>query len=287
MGNGLAFSGGGMKFFAHMGVVKALQELNIKFDYVSGTSSGSVVAFLYSIGMDADEMMNLVSEKYADIIKVRVGPILGSALKSAITNEFMVNSLIDGTRLENLVDEVLSDKNIDCNTISDIKKNLAIISCDTISTKEVVFLSRDLKLPDTNRTTYISKAPVSKAIRASMSFPGIFTSCDFEKFDLIDGGTVNNLPSKVLKDMGADKILGISFKLNEYKPKDSIMDVALRTADIFSILNLSIAKEYVNICLELEVPDTGLLNIDDIRKVYELGYKQTMKIKDELINLYC
>lgn len=65
------------------------------------------------------------------------------------------------------------------------------------------------------------------------------------------------------------------------------MDVALRTADIFSILNMSIAKEYTNTSLELEIPDTGLLNIDDIQKVYKLGYEQTMKNKDELIKLFC
>lgn len=207
MGNGLAFSGGGMKFFAHMGVVKALEELNIKFDYVSGTSSGSVIAFLYSIGMNADDMMNLIKKRYSEIVEIKTGQVLVSALKSLVKNELTLNSLIDGTKLEKMVEEVLDEKNINCNEMDDIDKNLAIISCDTISTKEVVFLSKDNELQNTNRTTYINKAPVSKAIRASMSFPGVFTSCDYEGYNLIDGGTVNNLPTKVLKDMGADKVL--------------------------------------------------------------------------------
>ena len=210
-----------------------------------------------------------------------------SAFKSLMKNELALNSLIDGSKLEKIVEEVLKEKKINYNTINDINKNLAIISCDTISTKEVIFLNDKFGFKNNERVDYLSDAPISTAIRASMSFPGIFTSCDYKKYNLIDGGTVNNLPSKILKDMGANKVLGVSFKLNAYEPKDSIMDVALRTADIFSILNMSIAKEYTDFSIELEIPDTGLLNIDDVRKVYDLGYEQTMQKKDELIKAFC
>ena len=64
------------------------------------------------------------------------------------------------------------------------------------------------------------------------------------------------------------------------------MDVALRTADIFSILNTSIAKEYTNTFLELEIPNAGLLDIENIRNVYNLGYNQAMNKKDELIKMF-
>lgn len=211
MENGLAFSGGGMKFFAHIGALKALEELDIKFDYVSGTSSGSLIAFLYSIGMKADEMMNLISNKYSNAIEIKAGHVVASALKSLIRNEFSINSLIDGIKLEDLINEVLEEKNIKYNKLSDIEKNLAIISCDTISTKEIVFISNDYKLECDKRIEYINKAPISKAIRASMSFPGVFTPCDYKGYNLIDGGTVNNLPAKVLKDMGAKKVLRHKF----------------------------------------------------------------------------
>lgn len=286
MENGLAFSGGGMKFFAHIGALKALEELDIKFDYVSGTSSGSLIAFLYSIGMKADEMMSLVSKKYMSAIQIKAGHVFTSALRSLIKNEFVINSLIDGIKLENLINEVLVEKNIKYNQLTDIEKSIAIVSCDTISTKEIVFINKECNLGCDKRTEYISKVPISKALRASMSFPGVFTPCDYNGYNLIDGGTVNNLPAKILKDMGAKKVLGISFKLNDYKPKDSIMDVALRSADIFSILNMSVAKKYVNSSLELEVPNTGLFSINDIKKTYEDGYEQTIKNKEELINLF-
>lgn len=286
MENGLAISGGGMKFFAHMGVIKAIEELGIKFDYISGTSSGSVVAFLYSIGISADEMIDIISKRYSEIVEIRVSKVIASAVKSLMKNQLTLNSLIDGSKLENVIAEVLKEKGFKYSTINDVNKNLAIVSCDTISTKEIIFVNKKFGFKNTERTDYLNEAPIPKAIRASMSFPGIFTSCDYDGYNLIDGGTVNNLPSKVLKDMGANKVLGVSFKLNEYEPKDSIMDVALRTADIFSILNMSIAKEYTDATIELEIPDTGLLNISDIKFVYELGYEQTMRQKEKLLQLF-
>lgn len=286
MENGLAISGGGMKLFAHIGVIKAIEELGINFNYVSGTSSGSIIAILYSIGMNADEMIDTISKKYSEIVEIKTGKIVFSAVKSLMKNQLTLNSLIDGKRIENIIIDVLEEKGYTQKTLNDINKNLAIVSCDTITTKEVIFTNEKFCLKNTERIDYLNDAPIGKAVRASMAFPGIFTSCDYKNYDLIDGGTVNNLPSKVLKEMGANKVLGISFKLNPYEPKDSIMDVALRTADIFSILNMSIAKEHTNMAIELEIPDASLINISDIEKVYKLGYEQTMKQKDKLLRMF-
>lgn len=283
MNNGLALSGGGLKFFAHIGVLKALDELGIKFDYVAGTSSGSAIATLYSLGVKPEDMLNLISKRYSDGIEIKAGSVLVSALKSLIKNELLLASLIDGEKIKKVVLNIFDDAGIEKIFLNEIDKNLAIVSCDTISTKEVIFLSKDYGFENTDRIDYLKNVDISTAIRASMSFPGIFTPCNYEKYNLIDGGTVNNLPSKVLKYMGADRVLGVSFKLNPYEPKDDIMGVALRAADIFSILNMSVAKEYVNFSIELEIPDTGLLNIDDVSKVAELGYEQTMKQKEKLL----
>ena len=110
MENGLAISGGGMKLFAHVGVIKALEELEIKFNYVSGTSSGSIVAILYSIGMNPDEMIDTISKKYSEIIEIKTGKIVVSAVKSLMKNQLTLNSLIDGKRIEKIIKDVLEEK---------------------------------------------------------------------------------------------------------------------------------------------------------------------------------
>ncbi len=231
--------------------------------------------------------MNLISSKYSNIVEIKTGHVLMSALKSLLKNELSINSLIDGYKIEKLIIDVLKEANINKNSINEIEKNLAIVSCDTISTKEIVFLSKDYNLKNTKRTDYLTHVSIPTAVRASMSFPGIFTPCNYKEYNLIDGGTVNNLPSKILKDMGAEKVLGVSFKLNPYEPKDDVMGIALRTADIFSILNMSVAKEYVDLLVELEVPDVGLLNISNINEAFRLGYNQIMDKKEILIKEFC
>ena len=286
MNNGIALSGGGLKFFAHIGVLKALSELGIEFNYVAGTSSGSLIATLYSLGIEPLDMLNVLSNRYSDIIEIKTGSILVSAFKSLIKNELALNSVIDGDKISKVISSILLDRGVKKNKLSEIEKNLAIVSCDTISTKEIVFLSKDFKFENTNRIDYVQDVEIQTAVRASMSFPGIFTPCNFGKYNLIDGGTVNNIPSKILKDMGAEKVLGVSFKLNPYVPKDDIMGIALRAADIFSILNMSVAKEYVDLSIELEIPDTGLLDIKDVNTVFKLGYEQTIKQKEKLLQLF-
>lgn len=283
MKNGIAFSGGGLKIFAHIGALKALNELGVDFDFVSGTSSGSVIATLYSLGIKADDMQKIISSRYENISKINARNVLGSAFKSLVKNELSLKSLIDGSKIEDAMTEMLKDENIEKRSLNEINKNLAIVSCDTISTKEVVFLSKDFNLINNDRIDYVTNANIAKSVRASMSFPGVLTPCDFEKYNLIDGGTVNNLPTKILKDMGAEKVLGIYFKLNPYEPKDDILGVALRSADIFSILNMSVAKTYSDFSLELSIPDTGLLDIKDADSVVEMGYNETMNQKEVIL----
>lgn len=283
MKNGIAFSGGGLKIFAHIGALKALEELGVEFDYTSGTSSGSVIAALYALGVKPSEMLEIISSRYKEIAQINVRNVFGSAVKSILKNELKLKSLIDGSKIEMAMENMLNDEKIEKITMKDAKKKLAIISCDTISTKEIVFLSEDFKIENTERTDYIVGENISKAVRASMSFPGVITPCDYGKYNLIDGGTVNNLPTKILKEMGAEKVLGICFKLNPYEPEDDILGVSLRAADIFSILNMSVAKKYLNLLLELLIPDTGLLDIKDVSNVVDLGYEETMAQKEIIL----
>ena len=283
MKNGIAFSGGGLKIFAHIGALKALEELGVEFDYTSGTSSGSVIAALYALGVKPSEMLEIISSRYKEIAQINVRNVFGSAVKSILKNELKLKSLIDGSKIEMAMENMLNDEKIEKITMKDAKKKLAIISCDTISTKEIVFLSEDFKIENTERTDYIVGENISKAVRASMSFPGVITPCDYGKYNLIDGGTVNNLPTKILKEMGAEKVLGICFKLNPYEPEDDILGVSLRAADIFSILNMSVAKKYLNLLLELSIPDTGLLDIKDVSNVVDLGYEETMAQKEIIL----
>lgn len=279
---GLALAGGGMQGVAHIGVLKALEELGIRPDYISGTSSGSMFAAMYAMGFTLEEMFELVNKNYTMLINVEKRPII-KAIGTYITQkEINIGGLINGEKVEELVTKIADKKGI--KNISDIQMPLAIPTVDTISTKECISMSKkyDLKSDDID---YIYDIPIATAVRASMAFPGIYTTCNFGKYNFIDGGTKDNLPVKVLKDMGADKVIAISFDITNYTPSDNILSILLRAVDIFSLKDVREAQKQADIAIEIQNDNTSLLQTDNLEKCLEIGYNTIMEHKEEIEKL--
>lgn len=282
MSLGVALAGGGLKGLAHIGALKALEELGIKIDYLSGTSSGSIFASFYAMGYKPEEIKEKTIEYYTMLTTIKKRPILKAGVTYISTGTARLEGLIPGENIENLVKVASKDKDI--TNMNQIDIPYAIVSVDTITTKECIFLSKDIKL-ENEEIDYIYNAPIATATRASMSFPGIFTPCNYKQYNFIDGGTKDNLPVQVLKDMGADKVLALSFKLDEYEPKEDIFAVLLRAVDIFSLEDVRNAQKKSDLALEIDASGTSLLKIDDVDKVIKTGYDTIMAHKEEILNL--
>ena len=118
-----------------------------------------------------------------------------------------------------------------------------------------------------------------------MSFPGIYTPCQYGKYNFIDGGTKDNLPVKILKDMGADKTIALSFKIDEYEPKEDIFAILLRTVDIFSLQDVRVAQKEADLAIEIDCQGTTLLEITDADEVIKTGYNTIMNNKEKILKL--
>lgn len=279
MSIGIALAGGGMQGVAHIGAIKALAELGIKPDYISGTSSGSIFASMYAMGYTLEEMFEIVKQNYEILIGIEKARIV-KAIGTYITQkEIKIGGLIDGQKLEDLVTKLGDKKGI--KNITDIQMPLAIPTVDTISTKECISISKKYNLQDDD-IDYIYDIPLAKAVRASMAFPGIYTTCNFGKYNFIDGGTKDNLPVKVLKDIGAEKVIAISFDLTHYTPSDNIFNIILRAVDIFSLKDVREAQKLADISIEIRNDDTSLLQTDNLEKCMQIGYETIMKNKEEI-----
>lgn len=279
---GLALAGGGMQGVAHIGAIKALAELGIKPDYIAGTSSGSIFAAMYAMGFSLEEMFKLVNENYEVLIgieKLRIMKAIGTYITQ---KEINIGGLINGEKVEELVTKIAEKKGI--KNISDIQMPLAIPTVDTISTKECISMSKNYNLQNDD-IDYIYDIPIGTAVRASMAFPGIYTTCNFGKYNFIDGGTKDNLPVKVLKDMGADKVIGISFDVSNYTPSDNILSILLRTVDIFSLKDVREAQRQADIAIEIKNDDTSLLQTDNLEKCFQIGYDTIMNHREEFEKL--
>jgi len=282
MGLGVALAGGGLKGLAHIGALKALEELGIKIEYLSGTSSGSIFASFYAMGFSTNEIKEKTMKYYKMLTKIEKKPIFKAGYTYLTSGVAQISGMIDGENIEKLVDAVSKDTNI--TNMNQLKIPYAIATVDTITTKECIFLSKKTELKD-NNVDYIYDAPIAKATRASMSFPGIYTPCNYGKYNFIDGGTKDNLPVKILKNMGASKTLGISFRIDDYEPQNDILAILLRTVDIFSLKDVRKAQEEADFAVEIDARGASLLEIDDADKLIKIGYNTIMKHKEEIIKL--
>lgn len=282
MSLGVALAGGGLKGLAHIGALKALEELGIKIDYLSGTSSGSIFATFYAMGYNVEEIKTRTLENYKLLTTISKKPIFKAGLSYLTSGVARISGLIDGKNIEDLVKNVSKDKDIV--NMNQIDIPYAIATVDTISTKECIFLSKKINLKDDD-IDYIYDAPIATATRASMSFPGIFTPCDYGKYNFIDGGTKDNLPVKILKDMGAEKTLALSFRIDDYEPENNVLAILLRTVDIFSLKDVRKAQKEADLAIEIDARGASLLEIDNADKLVETGYQTIMNHKDEILKL--
>lgn len=280
---GVALAGGGLKGVAHIGVLKAFEELGIKIDYLSGTSSGSMAASLYSMGCKPEEIKTIILNSYKSMVKIPKKTLFSAGCTFFIKKQINLEGLSSGDIIENTIQEAAKSKNV--NKLEDLKIPTAIATVDTISTKECIFLSTKPK-NEKEDIDYLYGVEVGKAVRASMAFPGIFKPFKYDKYNFIDGGTKDNLPISVLKDMGADVSLGFSFKLDDYEVNNqNIFDVILRTVDIFSLKDVRAAQKEADYALEIDASGTSLITIDDIDKVVNIGYDAVMNHKDEILKI--
>jgi len=227
---GYVFSGGGAKGMAHVGVLKVLEEAGLKPDYITGTSMGSIMGGLYSIGYSADELAQLI--KNIDWSTVLTNEIPSNKVLMQRKHEYqryllempvyngkpeLPAGVIEGQKLSALFSE-LTWRVAGVDDFSNFPYPFACIGTDILEGKKVEMTSGDL----------------SSAMRASMAIPSVFTAVTRDSSHLlVDGGVVRNFPVQEVIDMGADIIIGVYVGFDrEMKPEQlrSLTSVITRTS---------------------------------------------------------
>lgn len=283
---GFAFSGGGLQGIAHIGAVKALYELGIKPQYVSGTSSGSAMAALVAMGCDAEDMKRFARKYWKDLVKFRPSAILQSIVALKFSRKNPSDGLMDGVIVEAMMRSVMDEKGIE--GFHDLPINLTVCTNDTLSTDEVIITTYKENLKN-EYVQYITDVPLETAVRASMSFPGLFTTCNYQNYNFIDGGSKDNLPVKVLQDMGVGKVLAIAFDVMDYTPQtgiEGLMNVIWRSLDLYSINGTRKSMKMADFCIQIKNENTAIFSMENIDETIKEGYECVMKHKDELLRIF-
>ena len=281
---GICLAGGGVKGAAHIGAIKALEENNIKFQYISGTSSGSIVAALYACGYTTDEIYNIF-KKYCKKIKyIDIKNIFKCVFGIIFTGKIIIDGLNSGKQIEKLINKVCIKKNIE--NIQDIKMPLIIPSVDMYNGKLYCFTSKMYRRSFSDEIEYINDINIGKAVRASCSYPVVFSPCDYKDTKLLDGGIRENVPWKETKDIGADKVLSFVFE-NDVDEKccKNFIDVADRSIQLLCRELSNYELDGVDYMVKFKGKKTSLLDMSKIDELYELGYNQTIKNIENIKNL--
>ena len=276
---GLALSGGGIRGIAHAGVLKALEENNIKIDAIGGTSSGSIIATLYAMGY-SPYYIYILFKKYAkDLVNQN------SISKVTSIGNFMANKkgnfqgFYTGEEIENGFNNIALRKGV--KKISDIKMPIVIPTVDVQDSKKYIITN---KIPEKSspNTEYINNIDIGKAIRASSSFPVVFSPCEYNKHKFLDGGILDNFPTTEVKKQGVDKTITVNFKADDIDENSNVMDIVMRTIDI---MGNKISEENISnsdMVLTIQTDKTGLLETEKLDECYKYGYRQTIEQIDKI-----
>jgi len=232
---GLVLSGGGAKGMAHVGVLKAMEKAGLTPDYITGTSMGSIVGGLYSIGYSADELETIIKNANWDELLSNDIPLDKVTIEEKkFYSRYIIEFPMDGLKIG------LPKGLIEGQAIYELFLNL---------TRPVHHI-RDFKnLPTpflcvgadigTGEPVKLDTGSLAMAMRASMAIPSFFTPVHWGDHLLVDGGLVRNFPVQEIIEMGADIVIGV-FVSRDLTPADeinSMVDILSQSTFVMSALD--------------------------------------------------
>lgn len=283
----LVLSGGGAKGMAHIGVIKVIEKAGIPVDIVTGTSMGSIIGGLYSIGYTPEQMDSMVSvQNWAFVLSddedlnsrsledVEKNNTYLLSRRFTIKNKKIngINGIINGKNLATLFRRLTKGYNhyVDFSTLP---RKFACAATELVTYKEYDFFSGVL----------------AEAMRASMSIPAAFAPVIKNDMVLVDGGLKNNFPADLAIKLGADYIIGATVQGPEKTAEDlqNTLDIVGQLVDVNCKMkyddNLAITDVAVRI--NTKPYGTASFNTKAIQALIKMGEDEAMKHWDELIAL--
>lgn len=249
----LVLGAGSARGLAHIGVIQVLIEEEIPIDLIVGSSMGAMVGGLYASGSDMHMLEKLVY-----------------CLNTSIFFDVQVPRLgfISGKNIESLLELLCKKKNFE-----DLDIPLYVTTTDLISGKAFVFDS----------------GPVSRAIRASISIPGVFKPIRHNKMLLVDGAVSDRLPIKVAEEHGADIRIAVdvTFQKKQGDQINNLVDVFMASLDILERKVLDLSCQEADILIQPRLKNISSTDFDRVDELVEQGRiatKEQIPCIKEMIN---
>ncbi len=238
---GLALGSGGAKGFAELGAISAFEQNGIQFDYIAGTSIGSIIGAFIAAGYTSTEIFELL--RRVDVNEIK--------------NLFMIR--MDTAGLFEVI-----DKNVGSLNIEELKKPFAAVATDLESGEEKVF----------------REGSVALALSASSSYPPFFKPVTIDGRAYVDGAFTNSIPADVVKEMGADFIVGID--LSVQGSRGGIISKVFPSFKSKVENPAEKGYKYSSVILHPDLTGYNSLSFSEGMVMYDIGYKCAIEKMPEI-----
>ena len=287
---GLVLSGGGAKGFAHIGVLKVIEEAGLPIDYIGGTSMGSIIGGLYAIGYSPMMMQQIVEEQNWDAIMSDNIPQKYISIDEKMLDRHylatfpfrnkkiqMKSSIYDGEMINLLLARLTSP----------------VYKIRNYEELPIPFLcvAADLETSDAYEMT---KGNLQRSIRASMSIPFYFSPVEVDGRLLIDGGLRNNFPVPNVRQKGVDIIIGVDVQ-RDFRKKEELNSMSMIMNQIISMADIDAykrAKEDIDVYIKPELAKYGMMDFNYYDSIIALGERaareklpQLKRLADSINNI--
>ncbi|HSU79755.1 MAG TPA: patatin-like phospholipase family protein [Candidatus Angelobacter sp.] len=233
---GLALGSGGAKGFAHIGIIKVLAEAGIPIDYIAGSSMGALVAACYGVGHEWDRMeqmaLSFKRTHYLDFTIPKMG-------------------FITGKKITDLIRVITYQKKFE-----DCRIPVKLVATDLLSGERVVF----------------DQGYLFKAVRASLSIPGIFVPVRWGGRIFVDGGVVDRVPTQIVRDMGADLVISVDVSsFSGDAVIQSIFDVIVQSIDIMQQQLVNLQETHADVVIKPPVSHFNSRAFTNLEQIIKLG----------------
>lgn len=274
---GLVLSGGGARGFAHIGVLKVLEANRIPVDFVGGASMGGLIGALYAMGKTPAEIEAIV-------VGLDWGKLLQATtsfenlsfrrkedrrnipapvpLKGKIDDLKLPNALNSGHEIGLLIDR-LTLQYATVTDFSELPIPFRAVGTDMVKGESVTLKSGSL----------------SRSLRATMSVPGVFAPVEVDGKALADGGLVNNIPTDVVKAMGADIVLVINIEtqVGGREALESLPGILAQTINIATVDNSRRSLRQADLIISPDLGKYSSADFESARELIDLGYNGALE----------
>lgn len=282
----VVLSGGGAKGFAHIGVLKVLEQEGIPIDIIVGTSMGSLIGGFYSLGYTAEEIEYIVkSQNWEKVLSDNVPRNDLSKNDQLLKQRYLLSSTFSDFKTITLPQGIIKGQNI-LNIFCGLAGNVPVDA--DFSQLPISFACIAANL-ETGEEVIIKDGFFPTALFSSMAIPGVFHPVNRENLLLVDGGLVNNFPTDVAKKMGADIIIGVDIRGDLY-PREKLKSIDGIFGQMINFLGQgkdSLNNSYCDILIHPDITgySVGSFSKEAADTLVLRGEKATLLLRDSIQKL--